>query len=148
MPRGAKPKLYSASLVARVSELYAEGMTQHEVAAQIGATQKVVFNIMRRHGIKARVAAKRDQTGERNSSWKGSDAGKQAFHRRLYSRHGKPTCCLVCGTTSAKAYDYANISGRYEDLEDYMPLCRSCHAKYDGKVDNITSNGRDADAQA
>jgi len=120
-------------------------MTQAEIGKQLGVSQKVIFNVMRRHGIKARVAAKRNQWRENNDSWKGDAAGKQAFHRRLYALHGKPSCCLVCGTTSAKHYDYANISGRYEDLDDYVPLCRSCHAKYDGFVENITANRRDAE---
>ena len=148
MPSGAKPKVYPSELVERVRALYAENRTQHEIAAELGTTQRVVFNVMRRHGIVARIAAKRDQRGENNASWKGDAAGKQAFHRRLYALHGKPTCCLVCGTVSAKAYDYANISGRYEDLDDYVPLCRSCHWRYDDKVSNITTDRRDADDQA
>lgn len=148
MPRGAKPKVYPLRIVQQVAQMYESGSTQGEIAAALGMTQKIVFNLMRRHGLKARIAAKRDQKGDRNASWKGDGAGKQAFHRRLYALYGKPACCLVCGTTNAKAYDYANISGRYEDLDDYMPLCRSCHSKYDGKVDNITTNRRDADGQA
>ena len=148
MTRGQKPKTYPQGMVDQVRDLYANGQTQHEIAAVLGTTQKIIWNLMRRHGIQARVAAKRDQSGERNSSWKGDAAGRYAFHRRLYARFGKPTCCLVCGTVSAKAYDYANISGRYEDMDDYVPLCRSCHWRYDGKVENITKEGRDADAQA
>lgn len=148
MPSGAKPKQYSPDLVAAVARLYTAGHTQHETAEHLGLTQKVVFNVMRRHGIKARVAAKRDQRGEKNASWKGDAAGRQALHRRLYALYGKPKTCGACGTTSAKAFDYANLTGRYEDMDDYMPMCRSCHAKYDNKITNITNNRRDADAQA
>lgn len=54
-----------------VKTLYESGMTQQEVAEELGTTQKVVFNFMRRHGIKARTAAKRNQFGEANSSWNG-----------------------------------------------------------------------------
>ena len=101
---------------------------------------------MRRSGIAARVAAKRNQIGEANHSWKGDDAGKQAFHRRLYARFGKPCACQVCGTKDpAKSYDYANLTGRYEDLEDYTPMCRSCHWRYDKKILNIKHMRRDAD---
>lgn len=148
MPRGQKPKQYPQEMVDAVSRMYAENMTQHEIAAELGTTQKVIFNVMRRHGIKARVAAKRDQWGESNSGWKGDDATKYAFHRRLYSRFGKPTKCSQCGTTEAAQYDYANLSGRYEDIEDYAPMCRTCHWKYDGKINNIKHMRRDADAQA
>mgnify|MGYP003143087812 CR=1 FL=1 len=148
MPRGAKPKTYSADLVARVREQYAAGKTQTEIADAEGLTQRVIFNLMRRHGIAARVAAKRNQFGENNHMWKGDDASKCAFHRRLYSRFGAPSKCSVCGTTEANHYDYANLSGNYEDLNDYASMCRSCHWKYDDKIQNITNKRRDADAQA
>lgn len=144
MPRGQKPKQYDHVLVATVARLYGEGKTQAEVASELGLTQKVVFNVMRRHGIAARVAAKRDQSREKNASWKGQDAGKHALHRRLYAMHGKPGQCSVCGTTTAKAFDYANLSGQYVDPADYAPMCRSCHATYDNKISNILNNRRDA----
>jgi hypothetical protein len=143
MPSGAKPKQYDPALVAEVARLYENGLTQQEVAASVGLSQKVVWNIMRRHFIAARVAAKRDQSGERNASWKGDEASYAAFHRRLYALHGKPSECSQCGTTEASHYDYASLSGQYHDLSDYAPMCRSCHAKYDDKVLNI-AHMRDA----
>lgn len=148
MPRGAKPKTYPEKTVIAVRSLYENGSTQDEIAAKLGMTQKVVFNVMRRHGIKSRVPAKRDQWGENNPTWKGNDAGKQALHRRLYSRFGKPSKCSVCGTEEAKHYDYANLTGRYEDLDDYTPMCRSCHWKYDDKINNIRAKGGMSNAEA
>lgn len=141
MPSGQKPKVYDPTLVESVSGLYAQGMTQKEIAHKTGLSQKVVWNIMRRHGLPARAAAPRHQVGEANANWKGADAGKQAFHRRLYALHGKPTKCTVCSTTESEHYDYANLSGRYEDLNDYAAMCRSCHWKYDDKITNITGKG-------
>lgn len=138
MPRGAKPKTYDPALVARVRAAYASGKTQVEIAAEIGFSQKVVFNVMRRHSIAARVAAPRDQWRENNAAWKGDAAGYAAFHRRLYTLSGKPASCSQCGTTEADHYDYANLSGRYQDQSDYLPMCRSCHWKYDNKILNIS----------
>jgi hypothetical protein len=135
--RGAKPKVYPTETVAAVAKLYADNHTQSEIAEKIGLSQKVVWNLMRRSGIAARTAAKRDQWGGKNHQWKADDASKYAFHRRLYSRFGKPCKCSKCGTEEAQHYDYANLSGRYEDLEDYAPMCRSCHWKYDTKINNI-----------
>lgn len=137
MPRGAKPKAYPAPLVVEVRALYEAGQTQAEIARSLGLTQKIVFNVMRRHSIPARVAAKRDQFGGHNHAWKGDEAGYQALHRRLYSRYGRPEHCSQCGTTEPGHYDYANLSGRYHDVNDYAPMCRSCHWKYDKKVLNI-----------
>jgi hypothetical protein len=76
------------------------------------------------------------------------DASNDAFHRRLYSRHGKPCKCAKCGTATARHYDYANLTGRYEDVDDYAPMCRSCHWKFDAKINNIKRMRRDADDQA
>jgi len=137
MPRGAKPKIYPEYQVGAVREMYAKGHTQAEIAVALGLTQKVVWNLMRRHSIKSRVAAKRDQSGKKNHMWKGDGASKCAFHRRLYSRYGKPKKCSECGSVDAKHYDYANLTGKYEDISDYAPMCRSCHWKYDAKILNI-----------
>lgn len=137
MPRGSKLKIYDDHLVTRVSDLYAAGHTQSEVAAMIGVSQKVVYNVMRRHGIKARVAAKRDQRGEKNSTWKGAAAKYDALHIRVQVLRGAPSKCETCGTTTAKAFDWANLTGNYQDPWDYKRLCRSCHHRLDGKVRNL-----------
>jgi len=137
MTSGAKPKKYPKHIVDEVSRLYAQNMTQTEIAKQLNTTQKIVWNLMRRHGIKARVAAKRNQYGENNASWKGDKAGYAAFHRRLYAAFGKPTKCAVCNTEESDNYDYANLSGEYQNIDDYLPMCRSCHWQYDNKILNI-----------
>lgn len=131
----------------KIQALYSGGQTQAEIAKTLGVTQKVVFAAMRRAGISARKAAKRNQWGENNHAWKGDSASKCAFHRRLYSRFGKPAECGVCGTTDAGHYDYANLTGRYEDIEDYLPMCRSCHWRYDDKHMNFRGKGDARDVQ-
>lgn len=137
MPSGARPKVYPAEIVAKIQAMYESNMTQTEIASELGLTQRIVWSIMRRHGIQTRTAAKRNQTGEKNASWKGNEAGRCAFHRRLYALYGKPSKCGKCGTESANNFDYANLTGRYEDINDYMPMCRSCHAIYDHKHRNF-----------
>ena len=137
MPRGAKPKQYPDEMVANVRERYAAGATQAEIALALGTTQKVIWNLMVRHDIPRRVAAKRDQRGEKNSSWRGDRATYTAFHNRMYALRGKPRLCETCGTTTARSYDWANMTGRYDDPTDYRRLCRSCHWKYDNTARNL-----------
>jgi len=121
-----------------LSDAYNSGLTQVECANKFNVSQKVIWTAMRWFGIKARVASKRNQLGRNNSSWKGDKAGKKAFHRRLYSLHGKPKKCEKCKTEDkTRAYDYANLTGNYHDINDYMPMCRSCHWVYDRKILNI-----------
>lgn len=154
MPKGIytrrprKLKQYTPALVSRVAELYASGQTQAEIGADVSLSQKVIHTLMRRHGITARVAAKRDQWGANNHAWKGDQATYAAFHYRLYSRFGKPSKCTSCGTDSAEHYDYANLTGRYECVDDYAAMCRSCHWKLDGKVNNIFKGKEGCRAEA
>lgn len=136
--RACKDASQSADLsIERLRILYIGGKSQQEIASVFGVTQKAVHGAMKRNGIKTRPAVKRNQWGGNNHMWKGDEASKDALHRRLYSRYGKPKICGSCGTTKSKHYDYANLTGKYEDIEDYLPMCRSCHCKYDDKIINI-----------
>ena len=117
---------------------YSAGLSQCEIAERYGTTQKVVWRAMKNFGVKARVAAKRNQRGDNNDSWRGGVAGYTAMHRRVEVASGKPKKCEYCGTTDLKkVYDWANLTGRYEDPQDYRRLCRSCHCKLDKKILNI-----------
>ncbi len=139
MTSGRKPKVYPQSMVDMVRQLYDAGHTQSEIAKSLNTTQKVIWNLMRRHEIKARVAFKRNQYGENNSSWKGRDASYQAKHIRVSVARGKPMKCERCGTKKAnKSNDWACINGDYDDINGYVRMCRSCHFKNDGVIKNIT----------
>jgi len=57
-----------------IVQLYYLGYTQNEVARMMNTTQKIIFNVLKRNGIKSRPAIKRNQLRENNSSWKGGIA--------------------------------------------------------------------------
>ncbi len=134
MPRGAKPKKYDAALVERVADLYGQGMTQLEVAERAGVSRKVVWNLMRRSGIRARAArARQPLRGPEHGQWRGDDAGYQALHLRVVAQRGQPLRCQRCGTTDpGVTYDWANLTGAYADPDDYERMCRKCHRTFDG----------------
>ena len=147
--RKQKSEAYSTPLnLETVESLYNAGHTQAEIADILGTTQKVVWRFMRNHGIKARVAAKRDQRGEKNSNWKGEHARYGSFHQRVKDNRGiaRDYGCCICGSTDPENdYDWANLTGNYNDIMDYAPMCRSCHRKYDhGKV--VMPNAKRYDA--
>jgi hypothetical protein len=51
---------------------------------------------------------------------------------------GSPKKCEICGESETKKhYDWANLTGNYEDPNDYKRMCRSCHWKYDKKSTNF-----------
>lgn len=67
-----------------VVKMYESGCTQMEIAEALGVTQKVVWRFMKNHGIKARVACKRNQRGENNSSWKGGRRISEQGYVEIY----------------------------------------------------------------
>lgn len=110
---------------------HTQGMSQVEIGKNYGTTQKVVFSWFKKLGIKSRVAFKRNQRGPNNHYWKGDEATYAAFHHRVESQRGKPKLCMVCGNLNAPVYEWANLTGRYEDVNDYTRMCRPCHRAYD-----------------
>lgn len=121
-----------------VRHMYENGMTQAEIADALSTSQRSVCLFMRRCGIQPRVAAKRDQSGEKNSSWKGELVKYKPAHNRVYAARGRPQRCEHCGKDDPAArYDWANLTGKYHDPNDYIRLCRSCHNKHDGLIKNL-----------
>lgn len=117
-------------------------MTQAELAKKYGVTQKVIWGVMKKWGIKSRIPAKRNQTASMNSYWKGDAASYAALHKRIENMFGRPMKCETCGTEDPeRAYDWANLSGKYADPKDYKRMCRSCHWKLDGKHKNFKKGG-------
>lgn len=67
-----------------------------------------------------------------NGNWKGDNASKDAIHKWVIERLGKPKFCEGCGNEYDKRYEWANISGEYKrDLSDWIRLCPTCHRRYD-----------------
>lgn len=124
--------VYDPALVERVRELYQDGHTMREVAEMAGTTVKILQRLMPQHGIERRRPVKRNQTGAANSSWKGDEATYAALHLRVVAQRGAPQECSTCGTTSTNAkFEWANLTGRYNDVTDYARMCASCHRKFD-----------------
>lgn len=123
--------------------LYHEGgHTQKEIAEILGCSQKVVWRAMKNLGIEQRSTAKRNQWGALNPRWKGEKASYSAKHYRVERLRGQPRKCEVCGTTTAKIFEWANLSGLYDDPNDYKRMCGSCHKRHDKIIRNITNAHR------
>jgi len=73
---------------------------------------------------------------EHNGRWKGEETGLVAIHQWVRRQRGIPKKCQHCGIGKDKVryIDWANVDHKYSrNLDDYMPLCRKCHFKYDSK---------------
>lgn len=122
-----------------LEELYhVQYKSQVEIGVIYNATQKVVFGWFRKLGIVSRMAFKRNQYRQNNSSWKGDNVTYAAYHYRVKSARGKANMCENCGRNdSVIKYDWANISEKFNDVNDYKMMCRSCHFKMDGHRNNF-----------
>jgi hypothetical protein len=70
--------------------------------------------------------------GEESPNWRGDNVGKEALHKWVIKQLGNKRECSECKTTTAKCYDWANISQEYKrDITDWKRLCRKCHTKFD-----------------
>ncbi len=126
---GAKPREYPPALVEQVQRMYSDGMTIAEIQAVLPRGFKAQ-RIVERHVPIRRTPAKREQRGERNAAWKGDEASYTALHLRVVVARGKPSECENCGIREGR-FEWANLTGRYEDVDDYARLCVSCHRKLD-----------------
>lgn len=81
----------------------------------------------------------KDAKGEKNSRWKGDNAGYQSKHQFLVRNYGNPIECDFCRIQGKKekggrwSIHYALIIGfEYShNRNHYYGLCRKCHGKYD-----------------
>jgi hypothetical protein len=58
--------------------------------------------------------------------------GYSACHAHLRRIRGKANHCEVCGSWEpGKKYEWANLTGNYEDPRDYKQMCVPCHKRHD-----------------
>lgn len=64
--------------------------------------------------------------------WKGDKIGYWGIHAWIKREYGSPKKCDDCGTTTAKKFEWANISKKYiRDISDWKRLCTKCHNSFD-----------------
>lgn len=82
-----------------------------------------------------------DVSGEKNFRWAGGlgsrsqdQEGYTALHYQVRKERGRAADypCTFADDTCKGATHWANISREYKGVDDFMPLCRSHHARYDG----------------
>ena len=76
------------------------------------------------------------QINEKHKLWKDDKVTKKPLHIWVKRRKTKVEICENC--KDKPTYDLANISGEYKrDINDFEWLCRSCHMKRDGRINNL-----------
>ena len=77
---------------------------------------------------------------DKHPRWKGDNIGYMKMHDWIRKYLPKPDLCQICGLVPPK--DCANISGKYfRDFDDWLCLCKKCHANYDKNKRKRSSSG-------
>lgn len=101
--------------------MYESGLSQRTIADQIGVSQSTVRRSLQKAQVKPKLGAYRK-----------GHVGYGASHNRVKRAFGPAAHCTECGTDDpAKKYDWANLTGNYNDPTDYRSMCKSCHRRYD-----------------
>lgn len=128
--------------VQRVHDAYKRIGNMKKAGAEFGVSEITVWRMFKSAGLPVNpVGYKHDWKGPKCSKWKGDNATYSGFHQRVVRERGTPSRCENCGTTDpASTYDWANMTGAYQDVNDYKRMCRSCHWTHDGIRSNFTGN--------
>lgn len=66
------------------------------------------------------------------------------LHMHLVRTYGNAPLC-IWGENHTSRLEWANVSGVYtKNLEDYLPMCASCHRKFDITEETRTKNRKNA----
>ena len=83
---------------------------------------------------------KRHLVGESNPAWKGDGVGYPALHAWIRRILGSADRCSFDPSHTSGRFHWANVSGNYErSIEDWIPLCPTCHKKYDKREVHMPS---------
>jgi hypothetical protein len=78
----------------------------------------------------------RPPRGEAHPRWKGwNDLSYGGQHDRVERERGFASRCSIfqCSTGSTH-YEWANISGQYKDVGDFIEMCKIHHAAHDAEI--------------
>lgn len=130
---------YGWSRTVTAAELRADyegaAMSTAEMGRKYGVSDTTIIKTLQRYGIARRRQGHNGDCarGARNPHWKGRKVGYTAAHDRVRRARGTPAVCEDCPKQggSPRGYHWANLTGRYWDLEDYRRLCAKCHRTFD-----------------
>lgn len=106
-----------------MARLYDAGWTHRQLAKKYGVDQKVIYKRMKQRGLKTRPAHR----------VRGDDGSYKALHRRVIRERGPAQRCTRCGVAGLPIhmYHWANLTGNYEDINDFEEMCAGCHNRFD-----------------
>lgn len=119
-----------------IIQRYQAGESLKVIARDYNVTSTTVSSRLKSLGVARRKCGTVGHAiGEEAHKWKGQSASYIALHMRVYKLKGQPTYCEICERNqpngTKRTFEWANLTGRYDDVEDYARMCISCHRTFD-----------------
>ena len=112
-------------LLAREYKKYADAGKLDELASKMNRTKQFICRQAGKLGLT-------DQCRKRPYIVKDNADIYLRQHKKVRDYRGSPKHCEVCETNSPhKWYEWANLTGDYDNPSDYKRMCRKCHRRYD-----------------
>jgi len=112
-------------LLRKEYESYKNRGNLESLAQKMGRTKQFICR-------QARILGLTNQKSSRPYAEKEGSNPYAKLHARVRALRGSPHKCEICGEGDPrKHYDWANMTGDYENPEDYKRMCRPCHRKHD-----------------
>jgi len=115
-----------------------ENKSSKEIGKIFGVGSTFILKKLKENNINTRLKGRKNlkNRNEKNGMWKGNKVKITPLHKWIKRRKPKTEFCEKCKKNKPK--DLANISGKYlRDINDFEWLCRSCHMKKDGRINNL-----------
>lgn len=93
---------------------------------------KLVVGFIHIKGVRSNTGRTHFKKGNIPNNYKGDEVSYNGLHKWIHRHKGRPTICQMCGSTTAKKFEWANKSHLYKrDEDDWLSLCTKCHHTYD-----------------
>jgi hypothetical protein len=121
--------------------LYQEGRGHTAIAKMCGASASTIYKYLKYFDIIRSENSSVLMMGDKNPMWAGDKVQYLALHNWVKRRKPKPEKCEICH--ERPALDLANNSNTFNantytrELSNWRWLCRRCHMKIDGRMENL-----------
>ena len=104
-----------------------------ESKARMSQSQRAAASRRTPESRSAGTIRAREVRWENSERLEDMSAKRGALHKLVHKTRGRAALlpCAQADNTCTGRMEWANISGEYRDVDDFMPLCKSHHRRYD-----------------
>lgn len=121
--------------------LYQEGLSHKNIADRCNLPRSTIYNYLKHFDIIKKDNMSILKRGSNNPMWAGNKVTIVALHTWVRRNKPRVNVCEMCRHNPP--FDLANISNSFNEktynrlFSNWQWLCRSCHMRKDGRINNL-----------